>query len=363
MRSAVIAIFVISSISLSGQYRVDMNFSGMGPHVGKGLYVRIVEDSLPVVWEAASVKTIIDSPDMSLSILALLEGKSYNIGWFVDVNENGKYDPPPTDHAWSLRIPLVMTSWSFDLPHNTFFTDISYPNPSETMPSFVSSEWSGTWTNKTFETQGTGNANLQLDYVNQTIYGTITMEGAFGSPTPITMSGTGPFYPDQNVATMNMDEPFSGTLTFSNGRVTGSISYTSVGVVMDIDGNYGYNQILFDYTMSGIWGAEGWFVLHRTQTTDVTDNPSSATTNNENSRPEASVRTLGTQAQVEYTKELGTADNIIVYDVTGRMTTPIIVNNTPGHATLDISPYTNGAYITVLSIGQVQLAAIFFIGQ
>lgn len=363
MRNAAIAIFVISSISLSGQYRVNMNFSGMGPHVGKGLYVRIVEDSLPVVWEAASVKTIIDSPVMSLSILALLEGKSYNIGWFVDVNENGKYDQPPTDHAWSLRIPLVMTSWSFDLPHNTFFTDIAYPNPSETMPSFVSSEWNGTWTNKTFETQGPGNAFLQLDYVNQTIYGAITMEGAFGSPTPITMSGTGPFYPDQNVATMNMDEPFAGTLTFSNGRVTGSISYTSVGAVMNIDGNYGYNQILFDYTMSGAFDAEGWFVLNRTQTTGITDNPASAFGNTGNSRPVASIRMPGTQVQIEYTKELGIVDNIIVYDVTGRMTTPVLVDNIPGHATLDISPYTDGAYITVLSIGQVQLAAMFFKGQ
>ncbi|MBI2793933.1 MAG: hypothetical protein HYX66_04690 [Ignavibacteria bacterium] len=363
MKCIFLAIVALSGISLTAQYRLNMNFSGMGPHVGKWLYVRIVDNSSTQVWEAASIKTMIDSPELSVSILALLSGAPYKIDFFIDLNGNGRYEPPPTDHAWRLLIPPVLDSVTINFAHNTDFTDIAFPNPSETTPSFISSEWNGTWTNKTFDTQGPGSANLQLDYVNQTIFGSITMEGAFGNPAPITMTGTGPFDPVLNTATMTMDEPFSGTITFSNGKITGAITYSTLNVVINIDGNYGYNQILFDYRMSGAFDAVGWYVLNRTQTTGIADGSASTSTNFDKSRLKASASSVGNVVQVDYSAELGIADNIVVYDVVGRLTIPAIVSTTSGHATLDVLGYTSGPYIAFVSVGQLQLAAMFFKGQ
>jgi hypothetical protein len=360
MKCVLIAIIAFSGISLAAQYRLDMNFTGLDPHVGKWLYVRIVDNSASPLWEAASVRTMINSPELSLSILALLAGNPYNIDFFVDVNGNGTYEPPPTDHAWRLLIPPVLDSVTIDFAHNTDFADIAFPNPSGTMPSFESSEWNGIWTNKTFDAKGPGNANLQLDYVNQTIFGSISMEGAFGIPVPTTMTGTGPFDPIKNIATMTMDEPFSGTITFSNGKMTGAVSYSTLGVVINIDGNYGYNQILFDFIMSGTINAEGWYVLSRTQTTGIADGSASTSTNTDKSRLKASASSVGDVVQVDYSAELGIADNIVVYDVVGRLTIPAIVNTTSGHATLDVSGYTRGPYIAFVSVGQLQLAAMFF---
>jgi len=43
------------------------------------------------------------------------------------MDENGRYDPPPTDHAWRLEISEVTEGTSLTFTHNTNFTDIDWP--------------------------------------------------------------------------------------------------------------------------------------------------------------------------------------------------------------------------------------------
>lgn len=355
MKISAIVLFTITSITVSAQHRLNMNFSDMGASVGKMLYVRVVDNSSPIEREVALVKEMIEAPSFSLSILALLHGNPYTVDFFVDMNGNDKYDAPPTDHSWRRVIPPVMDSVDINFVHSADFTDIPFTNPAETMPSMVTSEWSGTWTNLTFGTDGSGNANLALDYNNRRFTGSITMDGAFGSPVPITIAGSGPFSPERDSAVMNVDEPFAGSLTFVRGSVSGSITYAQAGVTMDINGNYGYDQIMFTYNMTGAFTANGWMVLNRTSTTGITDNT------------EARSRTLSifpmpvqSFASLMYEESLGEPNSIVLYNVLGTSFIPVVQSRNPSSTTIDMHSLPPGVYSVSIGFPSSNVRGMLF---
>lgn len=104
-------------------YKLTVNFAGMNPHVGETLWVAVVEQSTKT--EVARVKKTIET-SFSLEFDVLQPGKSYNIDLFSDDNDNGKYDVPPTDHAWRLQVNNVTGNTSVDFSHDTNFTDIAW---------------------------------------------------------------------------------------------------------------------------------------------------------------------------------------------------------------------------------------------
>jgi hypothetical protein len=191
----------------------------------------------------------------------------------ADKNMNGRYDAPPTDHAWRQEIPSTITvdDVVVQYAHNTDFTDVNMPDP-YTNFSVLDTEHLGTWNNLTFSTSGPALAEFTRNADAGTLNGSIRLEGgAFGSPNPFTISGSGAFDASAESGQMVADAPLTGTLDFTKGRVHGTLAYTAIGVSMAIEGNYGADQIMFTYTMSGAFTANGWVVLQTSVATDVAE--------------------------------------------------------------------------------------------
>ena len=65
----------------------------------------------------------LSSPDSYLRLPGAVQGGGYRVDFWADTNGNGRYDPPPVDHAWSAAIPdHGDATVIFD--YNTLFTDI-----------------------------------------------------------------------------------------------------------------------------------------------------------------------------------------------------------------------------------------------
>lgn len=102
---------------------LTVNFSGMSPHVGQILYLRVI-DKLNGK-EVGRTSTNV-SESFSLNLNVLLTGRSYYVDFFADFNNNGLYDSPPTDHAWRMELDNALGNDQLNFAHNTNFTDIDW---------------------------------------------------------------------------------------------------------------------------------------------------------------------------------------------------------------------------------------------
>jgi len=102
-------------------HQITLDFTGMTPHVGQDLYlyVRNADDGSFV----DSLTLAVDNADFSVAFDSVPPG-DYNVDFYADLNQNGSYDAPPTDHAWRIELPDFMADTTLAFAHNTDFTDI-----------------------------------------------------------------------------------------------------------------------------------------------------------------------------------------------------------------------------------------------
>jgi hypothetical protein len=101
-----------------------LNFTGMTPHVNQLLEVRVIKvaDGQTV---GAYRLAVIPGAAFGVSIPGIIEnGQEYRVDFFADLNGNGAYDAPPTDHAWRLTGTGGGSGLTLGFAHNTDFTDI-----------------------------------------------------------------------------------------------------------------------------------------------------------------------------------------------------------------------------------------------
>ncbi len=113
----------ITVLEASDSYLLTINFQGMTPHVGQDLWLS-VKDQLGGFEIARTHATVAQT--FSFEIPGIELGRSYDVDFFADFNMNGKYDAPPTDHAWRMELLNVDGNETLDFTHNTNFTDISW---------------------------------------------------------------------------------------------------------------------------------------------------------------------------------------------------------------------------------------------
>ena len=109
-----------------GQGTVTVEFSGMDPHLGQQFELRVVNEVTGAELERITVPEV-PVPEFELSFAVSEEGASYQIDFYADHNSNGRYDGPPTDHAWRLEVGTVSGDMALSFSHNTNFTDIAWP--------------------------------------------------------------------------------------------------------------------------------------------------------------------------------------------------------------------------------------------
>ncbi len=104
---------------------LTVNFSGMTPHVDQDLWLSVTNTQSGM--ELYRVKKTVEE-SFSIEVMGIEDGESYNIDFYADLNENGAYDAPPTDHAWRIELMNVDGDEIVDFAHNTTFTDIMWMN-------------------------------------------------------------------------------------------------------------------------------------------------------------------------------------------------------------------------------------------
>lgn len=108
---------------INWMYKLTVNFSSMTPHINQALYLYLRDQGTGDFIDSIIVDPIV-VPDFTVSSFALMPDTSFNVDFYVDFNENGKYDVPPADHAWRIALDDVKGDTTLDFVHNTDFTDI-----------------------------------------------------------------------------------------------------------------------------------------------------------------------------------------------------------------------------------------------
>lgn len=106
-------------------YVLTVNFTGMTPHVGQLLELRVENNNTNKEVDRIKVASI-PSANFDVQIVGLELGPEYKIEFYSDHNGNGLYDAPPTDHAWSINFTNITGDFTQAFSHNTNFTDINW---------------------------------------------------------------------------------------------------------------------------------------------------------------------------------------------------------------------------------------------
>ena len=115
-----------SSVAPSGgPYSLSMSFTGMTPHIGQMMELWVVDSTYnSIVKDTVIAAVPADTFTLALGTI-LVDMRSYRVDFYADLNGNGKYDPPPVDHAWRIPLSDVVADTTIPFVHNTNFTDIA----------------------------------------------------------------------------------------------------------------------------------------------------------------------------------------------------------------------------------------------
>jgi len=122
----VVSMVLLALLKAQAQDTVTINFTGMTPHVGQLLSFRVVDVSDNS--EVGRNSIIVTVPDFELSVGGIQLDSSYNLDFWADLNGDGGYDSPSTDHAWRITLDSVKGDTTVDFAHNTTFTDVGWVN-------------------------------------------------------------------------------------------------------------------------------------------------------------------------------------------------------------------------------------------
>jgi hypothetical protein len=104
-----------------------INFINFTVHMGDLFQVRVEVSS---TGEQVAFGELASIPGASFEFSfphALDRGESYDIEFWTDYNQNGIYDPPPTDHAWRTTLNEISDNQLATLTHSTNWVDIGSP--------------------------------------------------------------------------------------------------------------------------------------------------------------------------------------------------------------------------------------------
>ncbi len=104
---------------------LTIEFNAMNPHVGQNLHLAVKESVTGT--EVGRVQTTA-SETFNVAVPGIEPGKSYHVDFWVDFNENGRYDTPPADHAWRIELNEVSGDTVLMFTHNTEFTNVMWSN-------------------------------------------------------------------------------------------------------------------------------------------------------------------------------------------------------------------------------------------
>ena len=125
-----LAVVILAVVALAaaafGEGSIGVNYSEMNQYVGKALFARIV-DTLTGAEVERMIIPEITGASFAMEFPSLTEGDAYRIDFYVDMNGNGRYDQPPTDHAWRIAVAELAGAVSIEFAPTGGYTDINWP--------------------------------------------------------------------------------------------------------------------------------------------------------------------------------------------------------------------------------------------
>jgi len=116
----------VDFVDIHWDHLLVMRMHEMTPHAGQLFELRVVEESSQQEEGLMSLPAIL-LPEFMMLVPSLEFGHDYRVDFYADMNMNGQYDPPPTDHAWRITFTDNTGDVVQDFTHNTNFTDIQWP--------------------------------------------------------------------------------------------------------------------------------------------------------------------------------------------------------------------------------------------
>ena len=115
-------------MDIDWRYMLTLQFSDMTPHIGQMLGVRVRSITRVGKEVGRTYLASIPQADFEVALPFLENGHSYLVEFFADLNQNGLYDDPPANHAWSMTLDDVSGDASLAFSHNTNFTNLNWNN-------------------------------------------------------------------------------------------------------------------------------------------------------------------------------------------------------------------------------------------
>lgn len=106
-------------------YNLQIVFQGMNPHVGQLLEIRVKDTEMDKEVGRARVESI-SSPAFTVNLPVLMLNKNYQVDMYADLNKNGLYDAPGTDHSWREIVSNPNGDATLTFSHNTSFVDVQW---------------------------------------------------------------------------------------------------------------------------------------------------------------------------------------------------------------------------------------------
>ncbi len=256
-------LFILGVIAMAGnaqaQYVLILRFGQMDPFVGKLFEIRVTEIGSGKEVGRKSISQI-ESNVFSLDLYVLLQSRSYNVDFYVDMNSNGHYDAPPVDKAWRRVVNNATMNTAINFVPDITYTNIEFPDP---FPySTYDAVWGGKWMNQTFGSTDSIQASINLRC--DSIFGNFTTKGVFGNPAPLVINYANAL-PSDSVPLSDTirfsPAPFTGDVYTTNGELHGNLTLATFG--LHFIGTLGAKQILALDTVivGGTVLAHGYFYV------------------------------------------------------------------------------------------------------
>ncbi len=108
------------------KYLLTINFTGMTPHLGQLMEIRVVDDSTTIEVGRTRIESVTSSDFIVQMPVLWSDRNNYTIQFYADFNKSGLYEVPPTDHAYELHLNSNSGDTTLTFAHNTNFTDINW---------------------------------------------------------------------------------------------------------------------------------------------------------------------------------------------------------------------------------------------
>jgi len=253
--------------SLWAQHKLQIQFSNFGQDVGRAFFIRAVD--LGTGSEVGrEMLNSIPAADFNMDLWVLINGHSYRLDFFADFNQNGAYDAPPADHAFSVEIDNVNGDLIHTFSYNSSFADINWPAPAN-FTDFAGT-WTGYWENRTYQTTAEMTIVIEAIPDSTKIRITSTTSGVFGNPETLTQTIELTYDPEAESIEIPAPSPWTGSVAVSPGDLNGSVTAPDYGgITLNLDGNFGPDQLISEYIMSGAFQANGIIVMTKESNTGV----------------------------------------------------------------------------------------------